>query len=117
MKKKTNYILSSAYKKSLFLAIGKMKSTRENNLRTSNEFMFELVAQYIITGKIRFNDLPRHLVLDRRMVWGRPNYKTKSTIDEEAYKEYNAQLHNNAEAYEHYLDKVFGGLINKIFVM
>jgi hypothetical protein len=111
------YYNENKYKKSLFSAVGKMKSARENKLRTSSEFIYELVAQYIVTGKIRFNDLPRQLILDRRMAWGRPNYKVKNTIDEEAYKEYNAQLHNNAATYEHYLDSVFGSLVNKIFVM
>lgn len=103
--------------KSLFSAIGKMKSARENILRNSNEFIYELVAQYIITGKIAFNDLPKELVLDRKMAWGRPNYRTKRILDEDIYAEYNAQLHNNAEIYEHYLDSVFGSLVNKIFVM
>jgi len=109
--------LVEKYKKALFTAVGKMKSARDNNLRNSNEFIYELVAQYIIKGKIQFNDLPRSLILDRRMAWGKPNYTQKSIVDEEAYKEYNAQMHNNAEAYEHYLDSVFGGLVNKIFVM
>jgi hypothetical protein len=111
------YYNENKYKKSLFSAVGTMKSARENKLRTSSEFVYELVAQYIITGKIKFNDLPRQLILDRRMAWGRPNYKVKNAIDEEAYIEYNAQLHNNAATYEHYLDQVFGSLVNKIFVM
>lgn len=111
------YYNENKYKKALFLAVGKMRSTRENNLRTSSEFMFELVAQYIITGKITFNDLPRSLILDRKVAWGRPNYKLKNIIDEDMYQEYNAQLHNNAQVYEHYLDSVFGALVNKIFVM
>jgi hypothetical protein len=105
------------YKKALFMAVGKMKSARENNLRNSNEFIYELVAQHIVTGKIRFNDLPRNLILEKRMAWGKPNYKTKNIIDEEMYQEYNAQLHNNAQVYEHYLDNVFGSIVNKIFVM
>lgn len=111
------YYYENKYKKSLFLAVGKMKSARENNLRNSNEFIFELVAQYIITGKIKFNDLPRSLILDRKVAWGRPNYKLKNIVDEDVYQEYNAQLHNNAQVYEHYLDNVFGALVNKIFVM
>lgn len=111
------YNTSEKYKKSLFTAIGKMKSARENRLRTSSEFIYELVAQYIITGKIEFNDLPKSLILDRRMAWGRPNYKIKNIIDEDIYQEYNAQLHNNAQVYEHYLDNIFGSLVNKIFVM
>lgn len=111
------YTIGENYKKALFLAVGKMKSTRENKLRNSSEFIYELVAQYIITGGIKFNDLPRELILERKMAWGRPNYKTKRVLDEDNYQEYNAQLHNNADIYEHYLDSVFGALVNKIFVM
>jgi hypothetical protein len=105
------------YKKALFSAVGTMKSARENNLRNSNEFIYELVAQYIVTGHVKFNDLPEKLILDRKMAWGRPNYSIRNTVDKEAYVEYNAQMHNNAETYEHYLDSVFGSLVNKIFVM
>lgn len=113
----TPYNLNEMYKKALFSAVGKMRSARENNLRTSSEFIYELVAQYIITGKIEFNDLPKNLILEKRMAWGKPNYRTKNIVDEDMYQEYNAQLHNNSHIYEHYLDNVFGALVNKIFVM
>ena len=105
------------YMKAIFLAVGKMKSARENILRNSNEFIYELVAQYIITGKIIFNDLPKSLILSRQVAWGRPNYKTKNYTDETAFNEYNEMLHNNALKYEDYLDTVFNGLEGKIFVM
>jgi hypothetical protein len=103
--------------KSLFSSIGKMKSARENKLVSRYEFVYELVAQYIITGKITFNDLPKSLILTRQMAWGKPNYRTKNYTDETAYIEYNEMLHNNALKYEHYLDTVFNGLEGKIFVM
>jgi hypothetical protein len=105
------------YRKALFSAVGKMKSARENNLRNSNEFVHELVAQYIITGKIEFNDLPRRLVVDRRMAWGRPNYKFLNSKDETAYVEYNEMLHSNASKYEYNLDSIFSGFEGKIYVM
>jgi len=103
--------------KSLFSSIGKMKSARENKLVSRYEFVYELVAQYIITGKITFNDLPKSLILTRQMAWGKPNYRTKNATDETAYEEYNEMLHNNALKYEQYLDTVFNGLEGKIFVM
>lgn len=105
------------YRKALFSAVGKMRSARENNLRNSDEFVHELVAQYIVTGKIEFNDLPRRLVVDRRMAWGRPNYRTLGMVDEVAYGEYNEMLHSHASKYEYNLDSVFSGLEGKIFVM
>ena len=39
--------------------LGTMSSARNKKLDNFGEFMFELVAQYIITGKIKFNSLPR----------------------------------------------------------
>lgn len=105
------------YRRALFTAVGKMKSARENKLVSSYEFVHESVAQYIIKGKIEFNDLPNPLVLDRRMAWGRPNHTTRRVVDREAYVEYNEMLHSNASKYEYNLDSIFSGLEGKIFVM
>jgi hypothetical protein len=105
------------YRKALFSAVGKMKSARENNLRNSDEFVHELVAQYIITGKIEFNELPRRLAVDRRMAWGRPNHSFINATDETAYVEYNETLQSHAAKYEYNLDSVFSGLEGNIFVM
>lgn len=52
--------------KSLFSSIGKMKSARENKLVSRYEFVYELVEQYITTGHIVFNDLPKSLILKRQ---------------------------------------------------
>jgi hypothetical protein len=105
------------YRKALFSSVGKMRSARENRLRNSDEFVHELVAQYVITGKIEFNDLPDPLVVDRRMAWGRPNHTTRGVRDRTAYVEYNDMLKSNAAKYEYHLDSVFSGLEGKIFVM
>lgn len=105
------------YRKALFSSVGKMRSARENRLRNSDEFVHELVAQYIITGKIEFNDLPDPLVVDRRMAWGRPNNTTRRVVDRTAYTEYNETLKSNAAKYEYHLDSVFSGLEGKIYVM
>jgi hypothetical protein len=105
------------YRKALFSAIGKMKSARENRLRNSDEFVHELVAQYIITGRIEFNDLPDPLVLDRRMAWGRPNSTTRRVQDKTAHAEYNEILRSWASKYEYNLDSIFNGLEGKMFVM
>jgi len=104
-------------RKAIFLAVGTMKSARNNILRNSDEFVYELLAQYIISGKITFNDLPKSLIIDRKMAWGRPNYRTKNMVDETAYREYNEMLHNNAVKYEYNLDTIFNGLEGLMFVM
>lgn len=99
-------------------AVGTMRSTRQGNLRNFFEFIYELVAQYIITGRIKFNPIPRSLVLRKRMAWGRPANDTRnSRIDDMAHEEWNEMLQGYADKYEHYLDSVFSGLVGKIYVM
>lgn len=105
------------YRKALFTAVGKMKSARENRLVTSYEFVHEVVAQYIITGRVEFNDLPDPLVVDRRMAWGRPNNTTRRVVDRTAYAEYNEMLRSHAAKYEYNLDSIFSGFEGKIYVM
>lgn len=102
----------------LATAVGTMKSARERNLRNFYEFIYELVAQYITTGKIRFNPLPKGLIVQKRMAWGRPNDKqTFSPLNDAELKEYDNILDGHAQKYEYYLDSVFSGLEGKIFVM
>lgn len=117
IKENFDWKLNEKYNKAIFTAVGKMGSTRNNKLRNSNEFAHELVAQYIITGKIEFNDLPKNLIVDRKMAWGRPNYKTIRVVDDVAYTEYNEMIKSHAVKYEYNLDSIFSGLEGKIFVM
>ena len=99
-------------------AVGTMRSARQGNLRNFFEFIYELVAQYIITGGIKFNPIPKSLLLRKKMAWGRPAHKTsRSKLDDMAHDEWNEILRGYADKYEHYLDSVFSGLEGKIFVM
>lgn len=99
-------------------AIGTMRSARERKLVNYFEFIYEILAQYLITGKIKFNPLPKKLKLQHRMAWGKENHLyAHSHLSEKEFEEYNEQLQNFAEVYEYNLDSVFGSLLNKIFVM
>jgi hypothetical protein len=49
----TNRILVNFYS-----IIGTMKSARDKNIRSNYEFLFELLAQYMLSGNIKFNRLP-----------------------------------------------------------
>ena len=99
-------------------AVGTMRSARQNNLRNFFEFVYELVAQWIITGNVKFNPLPMSLILKKRMAWGRPSNDTKrSKLDDIAHEDWNETLRGYADKYEHYLDSVFSGLEGRIFVM
>lgn len=99
-------------------AVGTMRSARQGNLRNFFEFTYELVAQWIITGRIKFNPIPRSLVLRKRMAWGRPSNDTRgSRLDKMAHEEWDEMLQGYADKYEHYLDSVFSGLVGKMYVM
>lgn len=102
----------------LAMAVGTMNSARTRNLRNFNEFHYELLAQYLLTGKIKFNPIPRSLITRNRMAWGRPAPEMRySRVDQDAHDEWNAQLESHADKYEYYLDNILGEFVGKIFVM
>jgi hypothetical protein len=104
--------------RALAYAVGTMKSARERKLVRFYEFIYELTAQYIITGKIKLNPLPQSLMLQSRMAWGRPNNTyTSVKVSSEELQEWNEMLEGHAQKYEYYLDTIFEGLVGKLFVM
>lgn len=102
--------------KAVALAVGTMRSVRMNNLRNFYEFIYELLAQYIITGKIKFNPLPKALLVRKRMAWGRPANQYKYADDDDL-KDWDTELQGYIDKYEGCLDTIFNGLVGKIFVM
>jgi hypothetical protein len=104
--------------RALAYAVGTMKSTRQENLVNFFEFVYELVAQWITTGRIKFNPLPRNLIISKKMAWGKPNYDSKNSyMNDEEHQEWNEVLQGYADKYEHYLNSVFMGLVGKMYVM
>lgn len=99
----------------LATAIGTMKSARTNDLRNFNEFQYELLAQYLLTGGIKFNPLPAQLVMN--YAWGRPSNALRGNVGGEAGVEWNEVLHNIADQFDSILDGMLGGLVGRIFVM
>lgn len=65
-------------------ALGTMKSARERKLRASFELTNELIAQYIVTGKIQLNsDYAKYpKVLPTRYAWGNPVGPWKTRLDD-----------------------------------
>lgn len=55
----------------LFNAIGTQRSSRQNLIKRPYEFMYEMFAQYLGTGSIKFNPLPITLEYGRK-AWGNP---------------------------------------------
>lgn len=104
--------------KAIAHSIGTMRTAREQNLFSFYEFAYELLAQWITTGKITFNDLPQCLKLDKRQAWGRPNpTMVCSRVPRDELLEYSETLKNQAEKFEYYFDWAIGALNGKMFVM
>lgn len=55
----------------LFNAIGTQRSSRDRQITRPYEFMYEMFAQYIKTGDVKFNPLPRKLGYGHQ-AWGNP---------------------------------------------
>jgi hypothetical protein len=101
-------------------AIGTMKSAREGNMRNLDEFAHELMAQYIIEGRIRFNPLPKNF--GKPGTFGRTGTQTYmrnmgTPAHDEEYTEYNAQLEGIAYTLEYYAENALGNAVGRIFVM
>jgi hypothetical protein len=95
----------------LFNAIGTQRSSRENRINRPYEFLYELFAQYLVTGSVKLNPLPRRIGYGRK-AWGRTvNY----LILNREYPSNNTQrLANDMEIL---FDSVINSQVGKIFVM
>jgi len=95
----------------LFNAIGTQRSSRENRINRSYEFLYELFAQYLVTGSVKLNPLPERIGYGRK-AWGRTvNY----LILNREYPANNTQRLANDMAI--LFDSVISSQVGKIFVM
>jgi len=95
--------------------LGTMKSARDNKMRNWYEFAYELLAQYLLTGKITFNPLPQSIITGIAG-WGRK--QTRYSKDEEAREAINtSELESIALEIEGDLETILGSAIGKVFVM
>lgn len=107
--KKSNAIL-----KRLINQLGTFRSARENKVLNLYEFLFELIAQYLITGKITLNkNLPDLLVT--KYNWGKPsgyrkNPKYPDETIERDFNKFELEIENSIEY-------ILNNAEEKIFVM
>jgi hypothetical protein len=101
----------------LAYAVGTMKSARERNLFRVQEFAFELFAQYLLTGKVKFNPLPRNILRTNQMAWGRPAPRTNWIRDEATFNKVQNEIENLPYHYEDMLELALADLEGKIIVM
>ena len=95
-------------------ALGTMKSARESKISRPYEFLCELLAQYINTGSVKLNPLPRQLGYGKQD-WGKHSRAMNMPQTDDA------EIKNHVEMLErdldYYLDSILGSAQNKIFVM
>lgn len=96
-------------------ALGTMKSARDGKMRSWYEFAYELLAQYMLTGHVKFNPLPRSL-LAGFAAYGRKDYRFSR--NEDARLGYNTErLRQIEEEVEQGLEDVLGAAVGSVFVM
>lgn len=116
--------------KKLLHAIGTMGSARKEQLREYFEFPHELMAQYIIEQRIRFNPLPNHLQYFKTPERGsnggygrygepekRGGYMSNMHAKTSDLEDWNEYLTEMANLTENNLDRVLHSCVGKIYVM
>jgi hypothetical protein len=90
------------------------KSAREKKINRYYEVYYEMLAQYLLTGNIKFSPLPMNLVI-RNEPFGRKGYK--QSVGEDALEELNEMLPGFAEGIEARLKAALDGAVGKTFLM
>ena len=93
---------------SFYEQIGTMRSARTGQLRNEFEFTHELLAQYMLTGEIKFNPIPTSFKVGRSTV----RLKYPDDLDY-----YNGMLDDLAESLGHMFLNLLNHCVGKILVM
>ena len=105
---------SQAEYNALFNAIGTQRSSRANKITRPYEFLYELFAQYLGTGKITLNPLPQEKGYGRQ-AWGRHTKSLNMRHDMKDESTYTTET--LARDMELMFDDVLSSLVGKILVM
>lgn len=97
--------------RALVNALGTMKSARNGKITRPYEFLYELLAQYLITGSVKLNPLPQNLYLGRP-AWG--SLTGRVTLKNEPPQGYIDMV---ARDINHLLNDVLINCEGKMFVM
>jgi hypothetical protein len=100
----------------LFNAIGTQRSSRSGEIRRPYEFLYELFAQYLGTGKVTLNPLPSNLGYGRK-AWGTPSkyMNIKPEFRDESERAHASEM--LAGDMQMMFDDVLSSSVGKIFVM
>ena len=98
----------------LFNAIGTQRSSRTGQIRRPYEFLYELFAQYLGTGQITLNPLPKSKEYGRK-AWGRSTQSLRMTPGAEEESKYTTET--LAHDMEIMFNDVLSELVGKVLVM
>lgn len=100
--------------KKFFHQIGTFKSARDSNIRDYFEFLHECFAQYLINGEVKFNPLPKRIVIGHS--FGKPYYNSRKAPETD-YDYYDNNLQALAETLTDEFAIVLNDATGKILVM
>ena len=92
--------------KHFFQHVATFKSARDGKIRDWFEVLNELIAQYVITGEIKFNPAPRCF-----------GTKTTGKYCAQDIEEVNEHLETLSRDMEYMIDDILNSAVNKIYVM
>lgn len=100
----------------LFNAIGTQRSSRSGEIKRPYEFLYEIFAQYLGTGDVKFNPLPTNLGYGRKN-WGNPSryMNIKPELRDESDRSDATQT--LANDMRHMFDDVLSSSVGNIYVM
>lgn len=97
--------------------LGTMKSAREGKIARIYEFTYDLISQYIITGKVVFQPkLARQIY--KKGPWGRKEIQAITINDQEAIQDMEEYIRDViAPNLQWYCEDMLGSFVGRIFVM
>lgn len=110
----SNYASDPDQYRAMIDAIGTMRSARQKTINRISEFPYEMFAQYLNTGEVRFNPAPRQLV-SRRQAWGHP--QILRTISPEKQRQAARDLETLSHDMELLFNDVMSNALGRIYVM
>lgn len=95
----------------LYQAVGTMKSARDGNLRNAHEFLHEMLAQFLTTGKVTLQ--PASAIITG-YAWGKAQQRYASTDSQEDISQIVQTFENDIN---YYLTTILDSATGGIFVM
>ena len=99
----------------LAMQLGTMRTARDRTLRTAFEFPYELLAQYLLTGRVKLNPITWRLQKSH-YDWGRPSY-LYAGMKNEKIESFNSNLPSFEAEIEGLIENLLESAVGQIFVM